>query len=268
MNSHSLETWSCHLRARHWRRKVERPQRRRLAPLVMLFPSRNPCNRTPGTVWKTLDSRVPGQRAIISMTFSGVKAQITANTIAQGCASQCLSWTSLRIPLLRQILIVSDRSNSIVYNIYVVAHQTKTAISAQFPWHHPTQTMVSCLRTTCFRSLFLWRAWWSFMMCGWHDVGKQCWTTSPTRLLRENKYIASLATLKEDMVDSPIHADHIHSGDSTTLFFIKKRTNAVDSFFMRSTNSSNTAVPPEDTTLAFRSLRCGSKVLLTNETVQ
>merc|ERR1719401_410013 len=61
--------------------------------------------------------------------------------------------------------------------------------------------------------------------------------------------------LKEDRMDPPIHTEYLRSGGATTLIFIVEGASAVNSFVMRSPMPGNMVVPPDSTTLAYRSLR-------------
>merc|ERR1712228_1147137 len=61
--------------------------------------------------------------------------------------------------------------------------------------------------------------------------------------------------LKEDRIDPPIQTEYLRSGGATTLIFIVLGARAVISFVMRSPMPANIVVPPDNTTLAYKSLR-------------
>merc|ERR1719191_900155 len=61
--------------------------------------------------------------------------------------------------------------------------------------------------------------------------------------------------LSEERMDPPIHTEYFRSGGATTLIFIVEGARAVSSFVIRSPMPENIVVPPESTTLAYRSLR-------------
>merc|ERR1711937_1121786 len=61
--------------------------------------------------------------------------------------------------------------------------------------------------------------------------------------------------LSDDRMDPPIHTEYFLSGGATTLIFIVDGASAVSSLVMRSPMPWNIVVPPERTTLAYRSLR-------------
>merc|ERR1712061_594467 len=61
--------------------------------------------------------------------------------------------------------------------------------------------------------------------------------------------------LKEDRIEPPIHTEYLRSGGATTLIFIVDGARAVSSFVMRSPMPGNIVVPPDKTTLAYKSLR-------------
>merc|ERR1711918_232392 len=61
--------------------------------------------------------------------------------------------------------------------------------------------------------------------------------------------------LSEDRIEPPIHTEYLRSGGATTLIFIVEGAKAVSSFVMRSPMPWNIVVPPERTTLAYKSLR-------------
>merc|ERR1719359_1711370 len=61
--------------------------------------------------------------------------------------------------------------------------------------------------------------------------------------------------LRDDRMEPPIQTEYFRSGGATTLIFIVDGARAVSSFVMRSPIPVNMVVPPERTTLAYRSLR-------------
>merc|ERR1712113_646048 len=61
--------------------------------------------------------------------------------------------------------------------------------------------------------------------------------------------------LSEDRIEPPIHTEYFRSGGATTLIFIVDGAKAVNSLVMRSPIPPNMVVPPERTTLAYKSLR-------------
>merc|ERR1719203_1508110 len=61
--------------------------------------------------------------------------------------------------------------------------------------------------------------------------------------------------LKEDRIEPPIQTEYLRSGGATTLIFIVEGANAVSSLVMRSPMPANIVVPPESTTLLYKSLR-------------
>merc|ERR1719454_2670814 len=61
--------------------------------------------------------------------------------------------------------------------------------------------------------------------------------------------------LSEERMDPPIHTEYLRSGGATTLIFMVDGARAVSSFVMRSPMPKNIVVPPDSTTLAYRSLR-------------
>merc|ERR1719269_252697 len=61
--------------------------------------------------------------------------------------------------------------------------------------------------------------------------------------------------LSEDRMDPPIHTEYFRSGGAITLIFIVDGARAVNSFVMRSPMPVNIVVPPDSTTLAYRSFR-------------
>merc|ERR1719460_2525722 len=61
--------------------------------------------------------------------------------------------------------------------------------------------------------------------------------------------------LNEDKMEPPIHTEYLRSGGATTLIFIVDGAKAVNSFVMRSPMPANMVVPPDKTTLLYKSLR-------------
>merc|ERR1739845_191110 len=61
--------------------------------------------------------------------------------------------------------------------------------------------------------------------------------------------------LSEDKIYPPIHTEYLRSGGATTLIFIVDGASAVNSFVMRSPIPANMVVPPDKTTLAYKSFR-------------
>merc|ERR1712085_153120 len=61
--------------------------------------------------------------------------------------------------------------------------------------------------------------------------------------------------LREDRMEPPIHTEYLRSGGATTLIFIVDGARAVNSFVMRSPMPANIVVPPDNTTLAYKSFR-------------
>merc|ERR1712187_362278 len=61
--------------------------------------------------------------------------------------------------------------------------------------------------------------------------------------------------LSEDKMEPPIHTEYLRSGGATTLIFIVEGARAVSSFVIRSPMPWNIVVPPERTTLAYKSFR-------------
>merc|ERR1712005_21574 len=61
--------------------------------------------------------------------------------------------------------------------------------------------------------------------------------------------------LRDERMEPPIHTEYLRSGGATTLIFIVEGARAVSSFVMRSPMPVYIVVPPESTTLAYRSLR-------------
>merc|ERR1711904_18804 len=60
---------------------------------------------------------------------------------------------------------------------------------------------------------------------------------------------------KLDRMDPPIQTEYFRSGGATTLIFIVEGAKAVSSLVMRSPMPANMVVPPESTTLLYKSLR-------------
>merc|ERR1712019_221672 len=56
-------------------------------------------------------------------------------------------------------------------------------------------------------------------------------------------------------MEPPIHTEYLRSGGATTLIFMVEGAKAVNSFVIRSPMPGNIVVPPESTTLEYRSLR-------------
>merc|ERR1711912_149204 len=56
-------------------------------------------------------------------------------------------------------------------------------------------------------------------------------------------------------MDPPIHTEYLRSGGATTLIFIVDGAKAVNSLVMRSPMPANIVVPPDKTTLLYKSLR-------------
>merc|ERR1712223_2323081 len=61
--------------------------------------------------------------------------------------------------------------------------------------------------------------------------------------------------LNEERMDPPIQTEYLRSGGATTLIFIVDGANAVSSLVMRSPMPANIVVPPDKTTLAYKSFR-------------
>merc|ERR1712007_25512 len=61
--------------------------------------------------------------------------------------------------------------------------------------------------------------------------------------------------LREDRMEPPIQTEYLRSGGATTLIVIVEGAKAVSSLVMRSPMPWNIVVPPDSTTLAYRSLR-------------
>merc|ERR1719386_159277 len=60
---------------------------------------------------------------------------------------------------------------------------------------------------------------------------------------------------REDRIDPPIQTEYFLSGGATTLIFIVEGAKAVNSLVIRSPIPWNIVVPPDRTTLAYKSLR-------------
>merc|ERR1719502_2409831 len=61
--------------------------------------------------------------------------------------------------------------------------------------------------------------------------------------------------LSDDRIDPPIQTEYLRSGGATTLIFMVEGANAVSSLVIRSPMPANIVVPPDNTTLAYKSLR-------------
>merc|ERR1719316_2048459 len=61
--------------------------------------------------------------------------------------------------------------------------------------------------------------------------------------------------LSDERIEPPIHTEYLRSGGATTLIFMVDGANAVSSLVMRSPIPANMVVPPDNTTLAYKSLR-------------
>merc|ERR1719432_729713 len=61
--------------------------------------------------------------------------------------------------------------------------------------------------------------------------------------------------LSEERMEPPIHTEYLRSGGATTLIFIVEGASAVSSLVILSPMPANIVVPPESTTLEYRSLR-------------
>ena len=61
--------------------------------------------------------------------------------------------------------------------------------------------------------------------------------------------------LREDQIDSPIHIEYSRCDGATTLTFMAGSANTVNAFVMETPISWNVGVPPDNTTLAYKSLR-------------
>merc|ERR1739840_86385 len=59
--------------------------------------------------------------------------------------------------------------------------------------------------------------------------------------------------LSEDKIDPPIHTEYLRSGGATTLIFMVDGAKAVNSLVILSPMPANMVVPPDSTTLAYRS---------------
>merc|ERR1711890_101768 len=59
--------------------------------------------------------------------------------------------------------------------------------------------------------------------------------------------------LSDDRMEPPIQTEYLRSGGATTLIFIVEGARAVNSFVIRSPMPANIVVPPESTTLAYKS---------------
>merc|ERR1719329_766046 len=61
--------------------------------------------------------------------------------------------------------------------------------------------------------------------------------------------------LRDDKMEPPIHTEYLRSGGATTLIFMVDGAKAVNSFVIRSPMPANMVVPPDKTTLLYKSLR-------------
>merc|ERR1719171_1735122 len=61
--------------------------------------------------------------------------------------------------------------------------------------------------------------------------------------------------LREERMEPPIQTEYLRSGGATTLIFIVEGAKAVSSLVMRSPMPANMVVPPDSTTLLYKSLR-------------
>merc|ERR1719335_803027 len=61
--------------------------------------------------------------------------------------------------------------------------------------------------------------------------------------------------LSDDRMEPPIQTEYLRSGGATTLIFMVDGANAVSSLVMRSPMPANMVVPPDSTTLLYKSLR-------------
>merc|ERR1712193_50476 len=61
--------------------------------------------------------------------------------------------------------------------------------------------------------------------------------------------------LSDERMEPPIHTEDLRSGGATTLIFMVDGAKAVNSLVMRSPIPANIVVPPDSTTLLYRSLR-------------
>merc|ERR1712107_578999 len=59
--------------------------------------------------------------------------------------------------------------------------------------------------------------------------------------------------LSEDRMEAPIHTEYLRSGGATTLIFMVEGASAVSSLVIRSPMPWNMVMPPDRTTLAYRS---------------
>merc|ERR1712046_278461 len=60
--------------------------------------------------------------------------------------------------------------------------------------------------------------------------------------------------LKEERIEPPIQTEYLRSGGATTLIFMVEGARAVSSLVILSPMPANIVVPPESTTLAYKSL--------------
>merc|ERR1711904_283129 len=61
--------------------------------------------------------------------------------------------------------------------------------------------------------------------------------------------------LSEERMEPPIHTEYLRSGGATTFIFMVEGARAVSSLVMRSPMPANMVVPPDSTTLLYKSLR-------------
>merc|ERR1712048_933645 len=61
--------------------------------------------------------------------------------------------------------------------------------------------------------------------------------------------------LNDERMDPPIHTEYLRSGGATTLIFMVDGARAVNSLVIRSPMPANIVVPPDNTTLPYKSLR-------------
>merc|ERR1712018_817003 len=59
--------------------------------------------------------------------------------------------------------------------------------------------------------------------------------------------------LREERIDPPIHTEYLRTGGATTLIFMVEGASAVSSLVILSPMPANIVVPPESTTLAYKS---------------
>merc|ERR1719359_989875 len=61
--------------------------------------------------------------------------------------------------------------------------------------------------------------------------------------------------LRDERMEPPIHTEYLRSGGATTLIFMVEGAKAVSSLVIRSPMPANIVVPPDNTTLLYKSLR-------------